>query len=275
MIDRMSHPLRIAISGASGRMGRALVERSRGDRRLRVARAVIDASSELVGQPLQQPATPESLRYSNGWDGAGELDVVVDFSTPTGLAASLDHCLDAGVPLVAGTTGYDDELRSRLAEAGSNIPVLQAANFSLGVAVLQRLLSDAARALPEWDLEIIEAHHGRKEDAPSGTAMALGETAARARGTTLDEHAVYAREGHPGARKPGEIGFAVVRGGDIVGEHMVLMAGKGERLELAHRATDRGIFARGALEAAVWLADQPAGHYGIADMLEGRLQPRS
>lgn len=269
----MSQPLRIAISGASGRMGRALVERSRGDRRLRVVRAVIDASSELVGQPLQQPATSASLCYSNGWEGAGELDVVIDFSTPDGLAAALDHCEANGVPLVAGTTGYGDDLRDRLEQAGTRIPLLQASNFSLGVAVLRRLLFDAARALPEWDLEIIEAHHGRKEDAPSGTAITLGETAAKARGTTLEAQAVYAREGHPGPRKSGEIGFSVVRGGDIVGEHVALLAGLGERLELTHRATDRGIFARGALEAALWLADQSAGMYGIGDVLEGRLRP--
>ncbi|RAP57843.1 4-hydroxy-tetrahydrodipicolinate reductase [Oleiagrimonas sp. MCCC 1A03011] len=268
----MNQALRIAISGASGRMGRALIARSRSDRRVRVQRAVIDARSELVGHPLQQPATPESLRYSNGWEGAGALDVVIDFSTPVGLGNALDYCLTEGVPLVVGTTGYDAALRDRLMHAAEHIAILQAANFSLGVAVLQRLLRDAARALPEWDLEIIEAHHGRKEDAPSGTAIALGETAAKARGTTLDEQAVYAREGHPGPRKSGEIGFSVIRGGDIVGEHIAMLAGNGERLELAHRATDRGIFARGALEAAVWLSGQPAGHYGIADMLEGRLQ---
>ncbi|KGI78315.1 4-hydroxy-tetrahydrodipicolinate reductase [Oleiagrimonas soli] len=268
----MNQALRIAISGASGRMGSALIARSRGDRRLRVQRAVIDARSELVGHPLQQPATPDSLRYSNGWEGASDLDVVIDFSTPAGLSAALDYCLADGVPLVVGTTGYDAALRDRLDAASERIAVLQAANFSLGVAVLQRLLRDAARALPEWDLEIVEAHHGRKEDAPSGTAIALGEAAAKARGTTLEEQAVYAREGHPGPRRQGEIGFAVVRGGDIVGEHTALLAGKGERLELIHRATDRGIFARGALEAAVWLAAQPPGRYGIADMLEGRLR---
>lgn len=268
----MSEPLRIAISGASGRMGRALVERCRGDRRLRVQRAVIDAASELVGQPLQQPATPDSLRYSNGWEGAGELDAVIDFSSPAGLAAALEHCLGQGVPLVVGTTGYDADLKARLASAGERIAVLEAANFSIGVALLQRLLRDAARALPEWDLEIVEAHHGRKEDAPSGTALALGEAAALARGSSLREHAVYVREGHPGARQKGEIGFSVVRGGDIVGEHTALLAGKGERLELVHRASDRGIFARGALEAAVWLSGQAPGCYGIGDMLDGRLK---
>jgi 4-hydroxy-tetrahydrodipicolinate reductase len=261
----------MAISGASGRMGRALVERCRGDRRLRLQRAVIDAASELVGQPLQQPATSESLRYSNGWEGAGELDAVIDFSTPDGLAAALDFCLERGVPLVVGTTGYEADLKGRLDAAGERIAVLRSANFSIGVAVLQRLLRDAARALPDWDVEIIEAHHGRKEDAPSGTAIALGEAAARARAGSLDDLAVYAREGRPGPRSKGEIGFSVVRGGDIVGEHTAILAGKGERLELIHRATDRGIFARGAIEAAVWLADQDPGCYDIGDMLEGRL----
>ncbi len=271
----MNQQLRIAISGASGRMGRALVESSLGDRRLRVHRAVIDASSDLVGQPLKQPATAESLRYSSGWEGAGKLDAVIDFSSPQGLASALAYCLDHQVALVVGTTGYEQELQTQLQDAAARIPVLQAANFSLGVAVMQHLLRDAARALPAWDLEIIEAHHGRKEDAPSGTAIALGEAAAQARGTTLEAEAVYTRQGQTGPRRHGAIGFSVVRGGDIVGEHVAMLAGKGERLELCHRASDRGIFARGALEAAVWLAGQAPGFYGIADMLQGRLRVES
>jgi 4-hydroxy-tetrahydrodipicolinate reductase len=271
----MNQPIRLAISGASGRMGAALIARSRSDKRTRVTRAVIDPGSDLVGKPLQQPATPDSLRYSAGWSDAGALDAVIDFSTPDGLDAALSWCVQHGTALVVGTTGYDAALRERLTGAGQHIAVLQAANFSLGVAVLQHLLHDAARALPEWDLEIIEAHHGRKEDAPSGTALALGEAAAKARDVTLDEHAVYARQGHPGVRSRGEIGFAVIRGGDIVGEHTALLAGAGERLELSHRATDRGIFAHGAIEAAIWLAAQKPGNYDIGDMLEGRLQPAS
>jgi 4-hydroxy-tetrahydrodipicolinate reductase len=147
---------------------------------------------------------------------------------------------------------------------------LRAANFSLGVAVLTRLLREAAAALPDWDLEIVEAHHGCKEDAPSGTALALGHAAAEARGTTLAKDGVYVREGRPGVRRSGSIGFAVVRGGDVVGEHTALLLGHGERVELSHRATDRSIFARGALEAAAWLAGKQPGAYSIDDLLQER-----
>jgi 4-hydroxy-tetrahydrodipicolinate reductase len=198
------------------------------------------------------------------------LDVVVDFSGPDGLAAALDYCFERGVALVTGTTGLDAALTQRLAMAATRIPLLRAANFSLGVAVLSRLLREASAALRDWDLEIVEAHHGRKEDAPSGTALALGEVAAAARGTTLERDAVYAREGRTGARRHGEIGFAVVRGGDIVGEHQALLIGQGERVELGHRATDRSIFARGALEAAHWLAGKSPGAYDLDMMLAER-----
>jgi 4-hydroxy-tetrahydrodipicolinate reductase len=147
------------------------------------------------------------------------------------------------------------------------IPILRAANFSLGVVVLTRLLRDAAAALDGWDLEIVEAHHGRKLDAPSGTALALGSAAAAARGQTLQAAAVYGHAGNDAARRPGSIGFAVVRGGDLVGEHAAMLIGQGERIELAHRATDRAIFARGALQAAHWLAGRPAGRYQLDDVI--------
>lgn len=268
----MNQPVRLAISGASGRMGTALIGCSRGDRRVRVTRAVIDAASDLVGKPVQQPSTPESLRFSAGWADAAGTDVVIDFSTPQGLEAALEYCLANASALVIGTTGFDAGLRERIRDAAERIAVLQASNFSLGMAVLQHLLQDAARALPEWDLEIIEAHHGRKEDAPSGTALSLAEAAAKARGVSLDEHAVYTHQGHPGARSKGAIGFSVIRAGDIVGEHTALLAGPGERIELSHRATDRGIFARGAMEAAIWLSGRTPGLYGIGDVLEERIR---
>ena len=146
------------------------------------------------------------------------------------------------------------------------MPILRAANFSLGVAVLTRLLREAAAALPSWDLEIVEAHHGRKQDAPSGTALALGHAAAAARHTT-PEAAVYSREGQTGERIDGSIGFAVVRGGDIVGEHTAMLIGQGERLELVHRATDRSIFARGALQAAHWLAGRAPGQWQLDNVI--------
>jgi 4-hydroxy-tetrahydrodipicolinate reductase len=262
----MSSSLRLAINGASGRMGSELLQRVRADDRFELAHAVVAPGSEHDGAAL--PGT--ALQCAHDWTQAPALDVVVDFSGPAGLAAALEHCLDRGVALVTGTTGLDAALNQRLDAAAQRIPLLRAANFSLGVAVLTRLLREASAALRDWDLEIVEAHHGRKEDAPSGTALALGEAAAAARGTTLADDAVYVREGRTGPRRRGSIGFAVVRGGDIVGEHQALLVGAGERVELGHRATDRSIFARGALEAAHWLAGRAPGAYDLDAMLTER-----
>jgi 4-hydroxy-tetrahydrodipicolinate reductase len=262
-------PIRIAINGASGRMGQALLALVREDRRFELVHAGVSAGSNHDGKPVYGELST-SLRYSHDWHGTQRVDVVVDFSGPDGLSTALAHCLEHRIALVTGTTGIDAALQKRITDARSHIPVLHAANFSLGVAVLTHLLREAAAALPDWDLEIVEAHHSRKEDAPSGTALALGRVAADARDTTLEKDAVYVREGRPGARRHGSIGFAVVRGGDVVGEHTALLLGQGERVELSHRATDRSIFARGALEAAAWLAGQKAGAYTIDDMLRTR-----
>jgi 4-hydroxy-tetrahydrodipicolinate reductase len=236
-------PIRLAVNGAAGRMGRTRVDQVRDDARFALCHVVTDAG---------------------GWADAPALDVVVDFSSAAGLAAALEHCRSHGVALVSGTTGIDAALEQRIADAAQGIATLRAANFSLGVAVLTRLLREAAAVLPDWDLDIAEAHHRDKRDAPSGTALALGRAAAEARGSTLDALAVHDRSG---ARRAGSIGFAVMRGGDIVGEHSALLATAGERLELAHRATDRGIFARGALHAAAWLASRAAGAYTLDDLL--------
>ena len=265
----MTQAIRIAINGASGRMGRALLALVRDDRRFELVHVVVSAGSEHDGAPVFGELST-SLRYSHGWDAAPTTDVVIDFSGPEGLSAALSHCTAHGIALVTGTTGIDVSLDVELADAGQRTAVLRAANFSLGVAVLTRLLREAVVSLPDWDLEIIEAHHGRKEDAPSGTALALGDAAAEARGTTLAKDGVYVREGRPGARRNGSIGFAVVRGGDVVGEHTALLLGHGERVELSHRATDRSIFARGALEAAAWLVGRKPGTYTIDNLLQDR-----
>jgi 4-hydroxy-tetrahydrodipicolinate reductase len=260
----MTRPVRLAISGASGRMGTALLGLVRDDERFELVRAIVSSESARVGKAAFGDVS--ALRFTD-WTGADDIDVVVDFSGPEGLAAALDYCEERGASLVTGSTGLGPDLEDRLVKAAERIAVLRAANFSLGVAVLTRLLREAAAALPGWDLDIVEAHHGRKEDAPSGTALALGHAAAAGRGATLDELAVYAREGRPGARKAGTIGFAVVRGGDIVGEHQALLMGQGERIELGHRATDRSIFARGALEAAAWIAGRAPGQWTIEDVI--------
>lgn len=265
----MTPSIRLAINGASGRMGQALLALVREDKRFDLVGALVSTASQHDGKAVF-PESPASLRYTHEWS-MGAADVVIDFSGPDGLATALDYCIAHHAALVTGTTGIDAALQAGLVQASQDIPVLHAANFSLGVAVLKRLLREASAALPDWDLEIVEAHHHRKEDAPSGTALALGHAAAEARNTTLEKDAVYVREGRPGARRPGSIGFAVVRGGDVVGEHTALLLGQGERVELSHRATDRSIFARGALEAAAWLAGRQPGAYDIDDLLKARV----
>jgi 4-hydroxy-tetrahydrodipicolinate reductase len=242
MVGRIS----VGISGANGRMGRAIQALLRDDARFELAAKVA---------------------RSDDWRTAPKLDVVIDFSTPRGFDAALAHCESHGVALVSGTTGIDVAQRKRFDAAAEGIPVLYAANFSLGVAVLARLLREAAGALPDWDVEIVEAHHARKVDAPSGTALALGRAVAEARGRNFDAVAVFGRHGHTGPRQPGTVGFASLRAGDIVGEHTVFIAGHDERIELTHRAYDNAVFARGALHAAAWLAGKPAGAYSLDDVL--------
>ncbi len=227
-------------------MGRALQALIRGDARF-----------ELVA----------CIGASGKWHDAPKLDVVVDFSAPAGFDAALAHCVARKIAFVSGTTGLGEKQCKAVGEAARVIPVLCAANFSLGVTVLTRVLREAAAALPGWDLEIVEAHHARKVDAPSGTALALGRAAAAARGQNFEEVAVHARDGQVGARPGGAIGFASIRAGDIVGEHTAILATTGERLELSHRATDRAIFARGALTAAAWLVGKPPGAYSLADVI--------
>lgn len=261
----MTGPLRLAINGASGRMGGALLGLLQDDARFELVHAVVAPGSEQDGLPVH-PGNG-ALRYTHGWEAASPLDVVIDFSSPVALASALDHCLAHGVALVSGTTGIDARLGQQLDDACSRLAILRAANFSLGVAVLTRLLHEAAAALPGWDLEIVEAHHRRKQDAPSGTALALGRAAAAARQTSLDAAAIYNRVGQTGERPEGSIGFATIRGGDIVGEHTAMLIGLGERLELTHCAMDRSIFARGALHAAHWLAGRGPGHWQLGDVL--------
>lgn len=245
----MSDPIKLAINGANGRMGRALQMLLHDDARF-----------ELMAM----------VNASDAWGNAPKLDVVIDFSSAIGFDAALTHCRDGRVAFVSGTTGLGAAQRVAIDAAAREIPVLCASNFSLGVAVLTRLVREAAAALPDWDMEILETHHARKLDAPSGTALALGRTAAEARRHAFDEVAVLSREGQVGARPDGAIGFASLRAGDVIGEHTVMLATAGERLELSHRATDRAIFARGALHAAAWIAGKPAGAYKVDDVISAR-----
>lgn len=250
-------------------MGSALIGLLNGDARFELIHAVVSPGSVKDDQRVWFGDDARPLRYAHDWKQAHEIDVVIDFSGPHGVAAVLDYCLVHGTPLVTGTTGIDAHTEARLLKAAESIAVLRASNFSLGVAVLTRLLREASATLSDWDIEIVEAHHGRKQDAPSGTALALGHAAATARATTLAAAAVYAREGQTGKRADGSIGFAVIRGGDIVGEHTAMLITQGERLELSHRATDRSIFARGALQAAHWLRGRAPGLWHLEDVIAG------
>ena len=195
-------------------------------------------------------------------------EVLADFSSPAGLAASLDRAVAAGIPILIGTTGLDDLAERRIADAGKEIAVLRAANTSLGVALLADLVERAARVLgpDDWDIEIVEAHHNRKADAPSGTALALGDAARRGRGGNPAEE--RGRDGTGLKREPGAIGYSAIRGGTVAGDHDVMFLGQSERLILSHRAESRAIFARGALAAARFLKGKPAGLYSMRDVIE-------
>jgi 4-hydroxy-tetrahydrodipicolinate reductase len=238
--------LAVAVAGASGRMGRALID--------------------AVG------AAPD-LRLSGTLDlgtdadaGLAGADVLIDFTRPEGTLAHLDACVARGVRMVIGTTGFSEAQKARIAEAARSIAIVMAPNMSVGVNVVLMLVEQAARTLgSEFDVEIVETHHRLKVDAPSGTALGIGEAAARGLGLSLADAAVRDRDGE--ARRPGTIGFASLRGGDVVGDHTALFAGTGERIEITHRSTSRATYADGSLRAARFLAGRPPGLYGMAEVL--------
>ena len=262
----MTEPVRIAIHGAAGRMGCSLVELARQDARFELVAALVAPGSALEGTPVGAPDLLRGLAYGTRLHDVG-AQVLLDFSSAQGFDGALALCRARRIALVSGSTGLSGAQHAALEAAAAEIPVLHAANFSLGISLLTRLLRVAAAALPQWDIEIVEAHHARKLDAPSGTALALGDAAATARGQRSD--ALMQQLGHArvGPREPGSIGFAVLRGGDVVGEHSAWLLGQGERIELTHRASQRDIFARGALAAAHWLAARPPGRYALEQVL--------
>jgi 4-hydroxy-tetrahydrodipicolinate reductase len=265
---------RAVIVGVSGRMGRALVRAAAERPGVRITGAVASAASASLGRDAGELAGIEPLGVKVTSDLSAALaaaDVAIDFSQPHATRASLVACRSAHKPLLIGTTGLATEIASaELEGAAREIPLLVAPNTSLGVALLLELVRRAAQILPpEFDIEILEAHHRMKRDAPSGTALELGRAASEGReGLASSEALPAASPGRAGPRRPGEIGYAVLRGGDIVGEHTVLFAGPGEELRLSHRAGERAIFARGALRAARWLAGQPPGRYGMSDIVQ-------
>lgn len=261
----MSDPVAIILHGAAGRMGQALLRIAAERAEVRVVAPIVRAGSpfedRLIANGQGGPAS--ALRYVSAVPVDVRADVVIDFAGAQAFDAALAIALDRRIAFVSGSTGLSDSQRDALDHAAASIPVLWSANFSLGVAVLAHLVAQAARLLPDWDCEIVEAHHRRKLDAPSGTALMLGRTVDHARGTTGSD----ATADRSGARATGSTGYAVVRGGDIVGEHDVMFIADGERVELSHRAGNRDIFARGALTAARWIAGQRPGRYAPSDIL--------
>ncbi|MDX1595109.1 MAG: 4-hydroxy-tetrahydrodipicolinate reductase [Gammaproteobacteria bacterium] len=262
---------RIAIHGAGGRMGRALIEAVRDADGAELVAALDRPDSALVGVDAGEMAGLGTLGVTIGGDLAAlgdGFDVLIDFTAPQATAAALDHCRAHGRGMVIGTTGLDTGQKRAIAEAAETIPVVFAPNMSVGVNLTFKLAEIAARVLGDSvDIEIVEAHHRHKVDAPSGTALRLGEVVAEALGRDLAECAVYGREGHTGPRDRQTIGFETIRAGDIVGEHTVLYAATGERVEITHRATSRMTFAGGAVRAAQWLAGHARGLFDMQDVL--------
>ncbi len=263
-------PLRIAIAGASGRMGRMLIEAVQAS-----PDATLAGALDVPGSPALGADAAAFLGVNSGVPITSDLHVglkdaqfLIDFTRPEGTLAHLRVCRELGVKLIIGTTGFSDEQRVEISDAARDIAIVMSPNMAVGVNVVFKLLAQAAKALKEgYDIEIIEAHHRHKIDAPSGTALKMGEVVAEAVGRDLKECAVYGREGVTGERDPSTIGFATIRGGDVVGDHTVLFAGIGERIEITHKSSSRATYAQGSLRAARYLAAQPHGLFSMDDVL--------
>ncbi|KPW89000.1 4-hydroxy-tetrahydrodipicolinate reductase [Pseudomonas syringae pv. castaneae] len=262
---------RIAVVGAAGRMGKTLIEAVQQAPGAGLTAAIDRPDSTLVGADAGELAALGRIGVPLSGDlakVADEFDVLIDFTHPSVTLKNLAFCRKAGKAMIIGTTGFSAEEKQRLVEAGKDIPIVFAANFSVGVNLCLKLLDTAARVLgDEVDIEITEAHHRHKVDAPSGTALRMGEVVASALGRDLEKVAVYGREGQTGARDRQTIGFATIRAGDVVGDHTVLFAADGERVEITHKASSRMTFAKGAVRAAMWLDGKAPGLYDMQDVL--------
>jgi 4-hydroxy-tetrahydrodipicolinate reductase len=263
--------MRIAVLGADGRMGRALVRAIvQAGPEAKLTAATERAESPAIGQDAGTIATgqPLGVPITAGVPEAGAADVWIDFTVPGATAAYAEAAVGAGAALVIGTTGLHDDHRAAIDRAAKKVPIVFAANFSIGVNVMLKLVADAAQTLgPAYDIEIVETHHRAKRDAPSGTALRLAEALAEAMGRDLMTDARYERHGDIGPRPPAQIGVQTLRGGDVVGDHTVHFMGLGDRLEITHRASSRDTFAAGAIRAALWLAGRPAGLYDMRSVL--------
>lgn len=265
----------IALLGVSGRMGRALLQSLEDFADLSLTGALVSANSEWSGKDSGLLVGTQTNSVTNGviittdvGQAVSNAQVVVDFTLPHVTAMNVQACVAQRAAVVIGTTGHSSEQRQVIEQAAQHIPIVMAPNMSVGINLLLKLAELAARALDaDYDIEIYEAHHRNKKDAPSGTALRIGEVVAAARGVSLKEHGDFTRHGVNAARQRGHIGFSVVRGGDIVGDHTLLFAGPGERIEITHRAENRSGFARGALLAARWLNGRKPGLYSMQDVL--------
>jgi 4-hydroxy-tetrahydrodipicolinate reductase len=264
---------RIAIHGAAGRMGRAVIQAALAAPSMSVVAAIDRKDNPELGEDVGSVVGQADVGISVGYaidPTADAFEVLVDFTQPEATLAALELCRANKKAMVIGTTGFTPAQRQAIADAAKDIPICMAANFSIGVNVVLSLLGDAARLLRDgYDVEIVEAHHRHKSDAPSGTALAMAEEVCHALGRNLKECAMYGREGQLGARQDQTIGFATIRGGDVVGDHTVMFLGEGERVEISHKATSRLNFAQGALRAATWLAGREPGLYTMQDVLGG------
>jgi 4-hydroxy-tetrahydrodipicolinate reductase len=263
--------MRIVVAGAGGRMGRTLVKAIADSKGLALAGALQQPGSPFVGQDAGELAGLGKNNVAISADSGSVLlkaDGVIDFTVPAATRDLVGKAAERGIVHIIGTTGFSEDDEAKIKSAAAKAVIVKSGNMSLGVNLLAALVKRVAKTLDgEFDIEVLEMHHNKKIDAPSGTALLLGRAAAEGRGIDLGKRSVMAREGHTGARKAGDIGFATLRGGSVVGEHNVIFAGPAERIELAHRAEDRMIFARGALKAALWARAQKPGLYSMADVL--------
>jgi 4-hydroxy-tetrahydrodipicolinate reductase len=264
---------KVAVAGASGRMGHMLIEAIRESGDCQLAGALDIASSPAIGNDAAAfLGLASGVPVSSDMRAAlADSQVLIDFTRPEGTLAHLKACRELGINAVIGTTGFTEDQKAKIADAARDIAIMFAPNMSVGVNVTMKLLEMAAKALSTgYDIEIIEAHHRHKVDAPSGTALKMGEVIAQALGRDLKECAVYAREGVTGARDPSTIGFTAIRGGDIVGDHTVLFAGTGERIEITHKSASRSTYAEGSLRAVRYLAGKKNGLFDMFDVLNLR-----
>jgi len=266
----MTTPLNIAVAGASGRMGRMLIEAISQAPDLQLCGALEVVGSPALGQDAAAfSGTPSGVLITADLaQGLGQADCLIDFTRPEGTLKHLEYCAEHGVKMIIGTTGFDEAGKAAIARAAQKIGIVFSPNMSVGVNVTMKLLELAAKSFSEgYDIEIIEAHHRHKVDAPSGTALKMGEVIAQAIGRDLKDVAVYAREGVTGERDPSTIGFSAIRGGDIVGDHTVLFAGIGERIEITHKSSSRVTYANGSLRAARFVQNQASGLFDMNDVL--------